>query len=184
MTNKLHIAATALAVSLNDARSALKVDGSDLDSLITLRIREITEYAEHIIGRSIMRQTWREYLPAFEGPIQLFNPPLIGVSSVKYIDQMGTEQTVPNTDYWVDNADFGAFVIPKSAWPSARLQPNSVTVEYICGYGDSQSEVPAGIQGFILAKLIEQFDGDTKNVQTSVQASYLDSLLDRYKVYA
>lgn len=184
MTTKILTRPTALAVSIEDARLELRIDGTDLDPVIRARIAEITEHAEHVMGRSIMRQTWQEIGDSFSGVIRLYNPPLISVSSVKYIDTAGILQTVPVTDYWVDDGELAAYVIPKYGWPSCALQPNAVTVEYVCGYGDTPAAVPPVIHGYIIAKLIEQFDASNKTEQTSVQASYIDSLLDRYKVWA
>lgn len=184
MTTKLLIRATALAVSIEDARLAVRADGNELDVLIETAIREITDHAEHLMGRSIMRQTWQETSDSFSGVMRLYNPPLISVSSVKYIDTSGALQTMPATDYWVDSGELAAYIIPKNGWPNCAAQPNAVTVEYVCGYGNTPADVPPAIRGYLLAKLVEQFDASNQTVQTSVQASFIDSLLDRYRVWA
>lgn len=184
MTTKLISLSTALAVSIEDARLALRIDGNELDVLITAWVKGITDHAEHIMQRSIMTQTRQLTLDAFPRVLELQYVPLISVTSVKYIDTSGAVQTVPSTDYWIDAGELAAYVIPKTGWPSCAQQANAITVEYVSGYGNTPADVPPAIRSYLLAKLVEQFDASNKTEQTSVQASYIDSLLDRYRVWA
>jgi uncharacterized phiE125 gp8 family phage protein len=184
MNKKIITPPSVLAVTLDDARLALRIDGNDLDVLITAWLNGIVDHAEHITGRSIMMQTKQASLDVFPwGGIDLQDVPIISVTSVQYIDVSGALQTMPSTDYWVDNGELSSFIVPKSSWPSTAAQPNAVVVQYVSGYGNTAADVPPAIRSYILAKLTEQFDASNKTDKASVQSSFIDSLLDRYRVW-
>lgn len=50
---------TALPVTMEAARGALRVDGTDLDAQITSWLRGIVADLEHEIGQCVMEQTWQ-----------------------------------------------------------------------------------------------------------------------------
>jgi uncharacterized phiE125 gp8 family phage protein len=190
MTSTLITPPTSAAVDLASAKAELKVDGDYLDASIAAWIDGITAHAEHLTGRSFVSQTWRKTLPAFPydarspiGPqaIRLPSSPLIAISSVKYIDQGGAEQTLDPAAYTVDDE----YLLPAygTTWPSARMQANAVTVEGTFGYGTDHTAVPGGIKTYILACLAQQFDPAVRPEKDTVQSSFLERLLDRFKIY-
>jgi uncharacterized phiE125 gp8 family phage protein len=180
----------APAVSLAAARQNLRVDGTELDSLIEAWLGGIVDHAEHLTGRSFVSQGWRLTLPAFPNDerspihpqaIRLPSSPLIGITVFKYIDPTGAEQTLAAEAYAVE----GEYLIPAygTSWPGSRLQAAAVTIEGTFGYGADNTTVPNGVRLYILAKLVEQFDPAVRPEKDTVQASFIDRLLDRYKVY-
>jgi len=66
------------------------------------------------------------------------------ISSVKYLDKTGTEQTVAETVYWLTpggeiSLDYG------QTWPSEQLRgPDSIAITYVTGYEPvvTETEVP------------------------------------------
>ena len=54
---------------------------------------------------------------------------------------------------------------------------------HVAGYGASDADIPKGIKLYILARLVEQYDPAIRVEKDTVQSSFLDGLLDRYKVY-
>lgn len=189
MTAKLITAPAAPAVSLPDAKANLRIEADDtaLDGLITAWVDGITEHAEHLTGRSFVSQKWRLTLPAFpachhdQRAIRLPSSPLLEITAFKYIDPVGAEQTLAAEAYTVD----GEYLLPAygTAWPATRMQAVAVTIEGTFGYGVDDTAVPNGIRLYILAKLTEQFDPAVRPEKDTVQASFIDRLLDRYKVY-
>jgi hypothetical protein len=76
------------------------------------------------------------HLDAFPLVIDLPYPPLLGaVTSVKYIDEAGAEQTLATSEYQVHAAQDYARIIPaySKSWPSIRLQYGAVKVAYTVG---------------------------------------------------
>lgn len=187
MTTRLITPPAELAVSLAEAKQNLRIESDDtsLDQLITAWLGGVIDHAEHRMGRAIISQTWRVTLDRFPDAIELAMPPLVSVTSLKYIDAEGVEQTLDPQDYLIDAVNEPGYVVPAQgrAWPTTADQINAVSVEFVCGYGADSTSTPKAIKTYILAKLVEQFDPATRSESVTVQSSYLDRLLDRYMVY-
>lgn len=183
--NRLITPPTALAVSLAAAKANLRIDGTDQDALLEAWIRGITEHAEHLMGRALISQGWQTTLDRFPDAIQLANPPVIAVQSIVYFDEDGVEQTLDPADYKLDRISEPGYIVPahNASWPATFCQVNAVTVNYTCGYGETDASVPAVIKMYLLAKLAEQFDPATRPEKETVQSCFLDRILDRYRVY-
>lgn len=181
MTDKLITPPVAMAVSLADARTAARADGTGHDAELQMIVGAITEEAEHITGRAFIEQTWRVTLDSFPDAIKLPMPPVASVVSVKYMDADGIEQTLDPADYYVDKVTEPGYIVPASgrAWPQTLAHVNAVTVEVICGYGADDSAVPSSIKGYILAKVAEHFAQPG-----APKSEFLVRLLDRAKVYS
>lgn len=182
MTTRLILAPTVLAVTLDEAKAQLRIDGTDLDAVVTAWLTGVIDHAEHYMGRALMQQDWRVSLDCFPKVIKLRMPPVTQILSFKYIDKNGVEQTLTSSDYQFDDQSEPCHLLPAygTDWPEARAQANAVSVTYRCGYGTDASKTPAGIRAYILAKLMEQFDPESRPEKDSVRASFLDRLLDRY----
>lgn len=185
MTTNLITPPSALPIVMADARLALKIEDTSLDNIIAIWLNGIIDYAEHYMQRSIMTQTWQKCVDGFDRTaIRLPYSPVKSVTSIKYLDANDTLQTVAPSSYWTKLGDLESFVVTKAGWPTTSAAPNSVIIEYVAGYGVLPADVPPAIKNYILAKLIEQFDPSNKTEKASVQSSFIDSLLDRYRVYA
>jgi len=187
MSNKLITAAAAPAVTLADAKLSLRIDGTDMDAIIPAWVAGVTAHAEHCTNRAIINQTWKLTLDSFPTAIELPTSPVASITSIKYYDTSNVQQTLSALDYFLDNSsDYGLhYVVPVAGtiWPDTYDRINCVEVTYVAGYGASDTYTPAGIKLYLLAKLVEQFDPAVRMEKDTVQASYIDSLLDRYRVY-
>ena len=172
MSTRLIVPPAALAVSMEAARLASRVDvGPDgtsaLDSEIEDAIRTYTAEAETETNRAIMEQTWRVTLDRFDGAIKLANSPLLQVEHVKFYDVAGVQQLLDPQDYQVDGESEPGYIVPAPgrAWPATAQRINAVEVQYRAGYGPDDTAVPDGIKGFIIARLSEHFEtgGQPKN---------------------
>ncbi len=185
MSQRLITPPTALAVTLDQARANLRVDGSDMDVLITLWVEGIIAVLEHEIGQRMMAQTWEVTLDAFPAAISLPHP-VIGVTSIKYLDITGAEQTLTPAAYRLQRSAYATTLIPASGahWPDTCADVCTIVVEVVCGYGDTAASTPKNVQLYILAKLVEQFDPATRMERDTVQSNFVDRLLDACRVYA
>lgn len=149
MALKLITAASALAVSLAEAKLSCRFDSADLDSDITAMISDATRLVEHETGKCVMAQTWGLTLDAFPTALELSRTPVTSVTSVTYTDIAGAVQTLSSSLYVLDNLDDNgpAYVVPaySTAWPDTREQINAVSVRYVAGYATA-AEVPSQIK--------------------------------------
>lgn len=126
---------------------------SDDDSLIDRYVAAASGYldAEHgILGRALVTQTWRV---TFSGTpasrtLSLPFPRLQSVSSVTYYDLDGVEQTFGASNYRVISPDHGGFIelVDGASWPAVASRSDAMSVEFVAGYGDAGSDVPAPIR--------------------------------------
>ena len=183
-------APAALAVTLAEAKAHLHVDASEDDAWITANITAAVSDAEHRLGRALVNQTWELTLDAFPPAIELPNPPLASVTSVKYIDTAGIEQTLAGSAYTVDTDNEPGMLIPAygTSWPATRATSNAVRVRYVVGYGIDGTTVPASIKAWILLRVGALYEHrESVLIGQAMQAAprdFADGLLDRYKVYA
>lgn len=185
MTYQLITPNTVLEVSLDAAKAQLGIDGTELDETVTAWVKGVVAYAEHQTGRVILNQTWRTTLDTFPDAIRLPFPNCTSITSLKFLDTSGILQTLDPQDYELSAEGQAAWIVPAygKAWPTTYGKINTVTVDAVFGYGATENDVPADYRLFILAKLREQFDASTRLERDTVQASFVDHLLDGKKVY-
>lgn len=175
-------------ISLDEAKTHLREDGTDQDSLIEGLIIAAREQAEKFTERALCTQSWTLKLDAFpcESFIKLPFPPLISVESVKYYDTDGVLQTMSSSDYVVDTTSlFGKIDLAYGAsWPTPRDIPNAVVVAFTCGYG-GRNAVPASIKAAIKLNLSHLYENreaiNIGNIVTPIPMAY-ESLLWPYRV--
>lgn len=191
---------TVLAVTLHAAKAALRIDGDDLDALVTIWLKGIIGDLEHEIGQCLIEQTWEVRLPAFPGvpcwqlgqpvPRQLASEislphPVLSITSVSYIDQDGTTQLLESEQYRINRSCYASSLSPArgSNWPATAEDDAAVVVVLKAGYGSAPEATPENVQLYILAKLVEQFDPATRMERDTVQSSFIGGLLDRCRSY-
>lgn len=151
-------------IDIQEARDHLRVVSDDEDTLIEALIKVARELAEVQSGRCFISQTWRATYNEFPGfPVSpslwsnsvasradrvgfdLPRSPVISVSSVKYTDEAGVEQTMPSTDYTLISDEAAARVILAygKSWPTARDEENAVRIQFVAGYGSNKENVPS-----------------------------------------
>lgn len=187
MALKLITAPSTLPVSLAEAKLHLRIDAADEDALVTALISAATQGAEQETGRAIMPQTWAVTLDAFPEAIELMRTPVQSVTSVKYFDEAGVQQTLPGSLYSLDNSeDAGfAYVVPAydTDWPDTRDQVNAVEVIYTAGYADAAA-VPEIIKAWIKLRVGALFENrEAWTLGKSIEPNpFVDRLLDPYRL--
>ena len=126
-------------ITLTEAKLQCRVeaDMTDDDSLITSLVKTAREYCENVQNRSYITQTIKLTLDDFPDVIYVPRPPLISVTSIKYIDVNGVQQTLNSSVYKVDTESEPARIVPafNQCWPAIRGDINSVEVIVQAGYG-------------------------------------------------
>ena len=139
--------AAILPVTVAEAKTHLRIDHSDEDTLLTGYLTAARERCELVARRTFVATTYDLHLDAWPsgGVIRLPRPPLASVTGVYYTDEDGTETEFDSLNYVVDVAgEPGKVVLRYSAtWPSVTLQEvNGVRVRFVAGYGDEATDVP------------------------------------------
>lgn len=156
-------------ISVDEMKIHLRLESTftDDDALVTSLIKTAREYVETFTQRQLVAATWKLYLNQFpqvcswwnwesgnnysgryrrwlDDPygvdaIRLGHAPLMGVTSIAYVDTDGATQTLATSVYTVDkNTEPARIVLAYGqSWPSTRPQMNAVTVTYIAGFATS-----------------------------------------------
>lgn len=167
------------------ARRQARSSGTSLDDEIKGKVEGFTEDAEHETARAFITQTWEVTLDAFPAArcggaaaIRLPKSPVASVVHVKFYDVDGVQQTLDPQDYLVDDKSEPGYVFPAPGltWPATAKRINAVDIQFVCGYGTSDANVPAAIKQYILGRLENDY-------YPNPNAQYLSRLLDRARVY-
>jgi len=172
-------------VTLAEAKSHLRVDISDDDTLIGTLIETARIHAENITRRKFIEQTWDFFFDKFPGD-EIIVPfgSLTSVTSVKYIDSDGVTNTWDSESYIVDTDSEPGRVLPEygESFPSDSLyNSNPVIVRAVLGYGD----VPAPIKAAILLILADLYEirepGVVGTIYTPTKT--VENLLASYRLF-
>ena len=175
MALKLKLAPATEPVTLNDAKTFLRVSGSTEDAVISALITAVRQTCEAWTGRVLITQTWTLWLDAFpQGPrghapdtgywqlpvnhfdatrtrIELPRPPLQSVTHLKTYDLKDQALVFAASNYLVDSAsEPGRLVLNAgSFWPANLRSVNAVEIEFVAGYGTATAVPEALKQGML-----------------------------------
>jgi len=186
-------------LTLPEAKSWLRVDVADDDTLITDLIKDAREFVENHTAMALLTQTWlytMDYFPPLDmsymlirqprawlpqtrqfqgsggGVIRLPLPPLQSVVAVRYADpDTGALLTADPSTWQVDTTSFPGRLAPAygQVWPVTRFQPAAVQVTFTAGWGDTGDAVP-GIYKRAVRMLVACWYENRGDNQARVQA--------------
>lgn len=176
-------------VSVPEALTHLRVEGwEDADHVAAL-IATARQYVEDYTWRALVTQTWELALDEFpEGAIELAKGRLASVTSVRYVDTAGVEQTLAPAGYQVDDVREPGRVLPSpgTSWPSTQAgRVNAVRVRFVAGYGVAAA-VPAPIKAallLIVGHLYEHRELEIVGTITTSLKFSIEALLDPYRLH-
>jgi uncharacterized phiE125 gp8 family phage protein len=121
-------------------------------------IQAARDRAEQATDRAMLTQTWDLVLDAFpdEDWIEIPKPPLVSVTSVKYLDSTGVLQTWPAANYLVEapagpRCRRGRLSLAYGiSWPSTFGQIKDVTIRFVCGAATAAGIAPLLRQAMLL----------------------------------
>ena len=131
-------------ISTADAKTHLRITGSDDDTLVDRIVKKARQWCEAFTHRALIDQTWEMVMDGFPaGAILIAKPPLDSITSIKYVDTEGNTKTWTSTLYRVDTASEPGRVTPAwgETYPSVRTVTGSVQVRLKGGYGTAGSDV-------------------------------------------
>lgn len=148
--HKFTAQSSELAVKLEDARAQLRMD--DLrhdDTYIIGLIKSQVALIERVYSVAFLTKTVEEYQSGFPVssslPMYLAIAPVSAITSIKYVDSTGNEQTWSNSEYESRITPTETYVIPKVnyCYPSdLMIRPDAIRIVYTAGFGSVPSSVP------------------------------------------
>lgn len=132
------------------------------DAWLTACLTAATHSVEKYLEASLVSRTYKLLTHEFPPPgcgLRLPYPPVESITSIKYLDGDGVQQTLDPSLYRLIVSDERAEVWPAidEEWPYARLDPAAVEIIYVAGFGDA-ADVPEGIKLGIMVQAAEMYE--------------------------
>lgn len=163
------------------ARVTSTAEDTLMDSMINAAVALVQDYCMH----QLINATWEMQLSQWptDGVIELGKGLVSSVTSVKYLAEDGTEQTLSaETGYKVDLSLVPAQIKVLDP-PSLSEDLPYIRVRFIAGFGSSDTSVPDDIKMALYGVVRNLFDKRTgAEALTPAVKSYLNNY--RYKVMA
>lgn len=188
---KLNRTIDAAAPAVSDAELKLfaKIDLTDDDALVTALNETAEEYTKDTLERSLVHETFELSLDEFPRsgcPIDICRTPLVSVTSIKYTDTDGVEQTLAATEYKVDTKAEPAAIYEAhlKTWPSTRDEVNSVRVVFVAGFGAAAADVPNQFKTIIKQLFVHWYEHrePMKDKTWKEIPEHLNALIDKYRI--
>ena len=184
----LKTAPTATPVSLAEAKTHLRVTGSDDDTYITTLIDVATQTAEEFLNLKLMSQTWVLYLDQFPDYFDLLVGTLktADIGAIKYYNDSNVLTTLASSNYFLDefHRPTRIYFADDATIPDTYDRPNAVQLEFTLGY-TTGSNVPAPIRQAILL-MIGTYYEIRQDVVTGTIATHIpktsEFLLRQYRI--
>ena len=156
------------------------IEGDISNELLLSYVQGAVDDVETDTDRALINQTWRltlDHFPCnyYSGSVRYFDKETIflpkgkfqSISDFAYIDDNNVEQFYDEDDYKVAQNGFEARVTPsvsKQDWDATTTDfPETVTIDYVAGYGEDDSDMPAWVTSAILLAVRSKYDGCPKS---------------------
>lgn len=135
-------------ITLDEAKLHLRVDTSDEDDYIDALITQARTFLENQTRRAFIDTEFVLSLDEFPDEIRPPRGNLLGVTTIKYYDTDGVQQTLSSGLYQVDTASVPGRIVPAygEVWPDTQVRINAVEVTYDAGFTDDADELPADLK--------------------------------------
>jgi len=165
-------APAALAVSVADMKTYLRIDTSDDDQLIEDFIVAATSSVREYVKRALITETLEMTMDGFScgeeddrllamgagihtgsknyflgnpDNIELMFPPIQSITSIKTFDVANTESTFSSGSYQADEQGGRIYLNQGVVWPANLRRYEAVKIRYVAGYGNASTDIPAPI---------------------------------------
>jgi uncharacterized phiE125 gp8 family phage protein len=139
-------APTSEPITLAEAQKQCGVaEGADYhDTVLLGLVKSAREKVEGDTSRALMPQTWDftfDLWPCGLDPIYLPIAPVSSITSLKYYDTSGVQQTLATTVYhatrFLDREPAEIRLKNAQSWPSLYGEPGAITIRVVCGYANA-----------------------------------------------
>lgn len=156
-------------VTYTEAKAHLRLE-HDLDqTYVETLIKAARKHAEAHCWRGFVTQTWELVLEDFtDEPIILPKGRVASITTVKYIDSNGTEQTLASSVYDLDDDSEPSRLLTAygQSWPSTRDQWDAVRIRYVVGV--AAAAVDETIKQAILLLVSQMYEHRTPEITGTI----------------
>lgn len=174
------------------AKTHLRVDITDDDTLITSMVVAARIYCENFCARSFATHTYRADIPNFADEMVLPGRPIQSITQIQYYDTSSPEAltTLATNVYQLSQSS----VVRRYGmdWPTSwAIRPDAVQITYVTGSLDNASPraawLPEPVEHamlMIIGDLYENREGQFSTSFQQIQPNRtVDMLLNAYRVY-
>ena len=174
------------------AKTHLRVDISDDDTLIGNLVTAAREYCERYLGQSLVQHTYRADLPTAYDVIELPHGPVQSITTIKYYDTASPQvlQTLSSNVYSLVNDTVRRNL--GQSWASHATRSDAYQVTYVTGWKDTSSpqgtgeSVPQAVKAAILLLTADLYENREAQIMYAGQLHdnrAVTMLLHPYRVY-
>jgi len=143
-------------LSTADAKAWMKVDTSADDSLIADLVAEVIDIVEQTYSFQLIEKTVVAEYESFARRIELPLFPVQSITSVKTVDDDGTETTLTSgTDYYLTGDALVVNQIHDNEIPFSRVR---LKVTYVAGYSNIPNGIIIGLKKAVLSSYEDRQD--------------------------
>lgn len=159
---KVYTAPAAEPLTAAEVKAHLRIESSETadDTYIGNLITAARTHVENYTSRQLISATWDLMLDEFPEEFIVPRPPLVSVTSLKYYDTSGVQQTLSSSYYSLDTtAEPGVVYLSYGySWPGIRAIRNTVQLRYVCGYGAAGSSIPYPLRQAMLQLISDCYE--------------------------
>lgn len=170
-------------VTLTEAKTHLRIDHADEDTLITALITAAREYCESLTRLAFISQTWTwtldrwpsrpsrhggpadaisAVIPALSGGsaryLEVPRGPLASVTSITTYDDADAATAWATANYFVATGQDRIYRRLGAGWPIPARTGDGIVIVYVAGYGGAASDVPEAIRRAILLMVAQLYE--------------------------
>jgi uncharacterized phiE125 gp8 family phage protein len=177
-------------LTVEEARTHLRLSGTGEDGYIAALIAAARRQCEQKTGRCLVTQTWDVLYDSFahadprcRGEIWLPRSPVQGVTHVKYYDAAGVQQTWSSANYQLAQGTHPRLApVAGVFWPGTYERLQAVEIRLVCGYGDPAA-VPEDLLQWMLVMIGHWYEHrEAASAKTMSALPFIDGLLDRESI--
>jgi uncharacterized phiE125 gp8 family phage protein len=178
-------------ISLADAKTFLRVDSSDEDSLITSLIYAAQSNIEINCGIRLFTQSVTMSCDTWADLQRLPVAPVSAITAISYYDGAGTSQTLSTSNFSLFGASTlraGIRANVSQVFPQVAAYQDAITVAGTVGFADDATGLPSGLYRALLLTLGDyyQFREDTVAERSVTPQSLpvgVEAMLVNYRVF-
>lgn len=159
-------------ISLDEAKDHMRIDDTHDDALITSLIQVARSQTEHEISRALISQSWRYSQDCWPPERTLYLPlaPVQSISVISVYGLDGTPQALDPSLYQLDGLAFQPrLVLANDTLPTLDADViNGIEIDYIAGYGDLATDVPAPLCHALLMLVAHLYETREASISQSL----------------
>lgn len=202
---KLTLEPQAEPVTLDEARTHLRLETTDDDDLIRGLIRTARTMCETFTGRALINQNFSLFMDSwpqgdtsmswsilhdgnditsFPLDVELPRPPLVSVSKVNVYDENDVATPLLASNYFTDTASQpGRLSLRINAQiPTPGRKNNGIEIQYTAGYGGNSAAIPAPLVLGIKLLIAALYENRGDIAEDAIKASGCISLFHPYRI--